>query len=288
MKHTKGIDVIVRFHDFDRIDELRRSFFSLVCQPFRPITVHIITQNFSLSQVNSLKNSLDSTWAIDRSVKVGFQNYNVAAGDARAALLNEGVRTSEHKYIAILDYDDVIYPEAFQLLIDDLVDSHAAISFGGILATDVELVGGAFHNVNKKIPWRGKNLVDLFRENHCPICSFVIDRSRISETDLRFDETLNKNEDYEFLLRVCSKYPSSFRLKEKIVGEYYLKNDGSNTVRTESGDNAGRKLQWEAAEAFIANQRKKLRLSKRILDQLNLSDLTVVTIADCVEMFGDL
>ena len=288
MKLTNGIDVIVRFHDVERVDELRRNFFSLICQNFRPITIHIVTQNFSSSQITSLKKSLNLTWEIDRSVKVKFQNCNVSSGDARSALLNEGIRASTHRYVAFLDYDDVIYPEAYQLLVNDLVDSGAAISFGGILATDVELVGGAFHNLSKKIPWRGRNLIDLFGQNHCPISSFVVDRRRVSSIDLQFNETLSMSEDYDFLLRVCCKYSSSFHLKEKILGEYYHKNDGSNTVRTISNDNAIRKLQWESTEEFLAHQRMKLRLSKSILEQLNLNDLTNVTIADCIEMFGDL
>lgn len=225
------LDVVVRFHDPQRIFELRRAVFALVCQSYRPITIQLVTQRFSAAQLDQLHQDLSATLSIDSAVALQILNYAEAEpSDARSALLNLGIRSSHGRYLAFLDHDDTILAESYCDLIAELEASRSAIAFGSIAMKDAEVFEDMVLVNGRRLAFEGKNMLDLFANNFCPIHSFVIDRHQVVADDLWFDETLSKLEDYDFLLRFCTKYQASFALIGKVVGDYYIKTDGSNTL----------------------------------------------------------
>ncbi len=96
----------------------------------------------------------------------------------------------------------------------------------------------------------------------------MIDRSRAELDDLWFDTALTKHEDYEFLLRFCAKYPSSFKLIGTFVGDYYLKNDGSNTNIWLSGETEDSQKEWDESSKFLEKRKAELVLSPAVREQL--------------------
>src|ERR1700760_1356526 len=109
-----GLDVIVRMHDPARGFELRRAIFALVCQTYRPLSIHLVTQRFPESELTAIRQVLDKILAIDPSVCFDVYNYTSAEPeDARAAILNAGIGRATGRYVAFLDYDDAIYPSAY-------------------------------------------------------------------------------------------------------------------------------------------------------------------------------
>ena len=55
-----------------------------------------------------------------------------------------------------------------------------------------------------------------------------LDRRRVDPADIWFEEQLSCAEDYDFLIRFCAKYRSDFTQMKRYVGEYLIKDDGSN------------------------------------------------------------
>lgn len=53
--------------------------------------------------------------------------------------------------------------------------------------------------------YKGDGLLALLRQNFCPIHSFVLDRSKVDPEDLYFDQTMWRDEDYDFLIRICAR-----------------------------------------------------------------------------------
>lgn len=267
----EGLDVIVRFHDIRRLDELRRCVFSLAMQGYAPVTIHLATQRFSESELVELKASLNSYLEISRGISLEVNNFTAAVPvDARSALINVGMRKARGKYLALLDYDDTIYPEAYKHLIEELNRSDSAIAFGGIAVKHAMVCEDAALVLSKRREFVGNGLRDLFHMNFCPIHSFVLDRSKIDPADLFFEESLTKFEDYDFLLRVCAKYTSSFAELNRIVGDYYFKDDGSNTVLTSTTLNAQTRLEWDQAGMFVERRKDSLLVSMAVQDRLGV------------------
>jgi hypothetical protein len=254
------LSVVVRFHHLSRLFELRRCFFSLACQSYAPLEICLVTQRFSDSDRAALNEALRSLLALNPLVRFRIHNYSEPLPvDARSALINLGIKSAQGRYLAFLDHDDTILHSGYARLIGELERSSAAIAFASVAYKDVDVFEETVL-VNRRIPaFVGKNLDDLFDHNFCPIHSFVIDRSRADAADLWFDTRLSKHEDYDFLLRFCAKYPSSFELIGTFVGDYYLKSDGSNTNTWLSGETEESRKAWEESAEFLEKRKAELR-----------------------------
>ena len=196
-------------------------------------------------------------------------------------------RSTGGRYLAFLDYDDLIYPEGWRLLAAELEATGAAIAFGAVLNATVSRHGLVPLVTAKQHVFKGDGLHQLLRSNFCPLHSFLFDRTRLPP-GLVFDETLVALEDYDFLLRVVSQYPSSFRLKDKPIGEYLLKDDGSNINPMASTmppvrDPVGA---WAAAIAEMDARKTGLVLSPAVQAQLGI-DQPGLTVAELVAGVSD-
>ena len=281
------LDVVVRFHDPERAFELKRSILSLVCQSYRPLGIHLVTQRFAHDQVLGVTETIRPLLSIDSAVEFKLWNYTQPQPeDARSALLNTGIENSKGRYLAFLDHDDAIYPDAYMQLISELDQSESAVSFGTIVLKEIDVFHDTLMVMQRRLGFSGRNLVDFFNMNFCPLHSFVLDRSRIERSDLWMDPRLSKHEDYDFLLRICAKYKASFGRIDTEVGDYYLKNDGSNTISVASNESRDRFIDWQIAEELIEKRRRSVVLSPEIQHTLGFSPANPnMTIRDAISYF---
>lgn len=268
------IDVLVRYHDPSRQFELSRCAMSLVAQSWRNVNIIICAQRFSDQDVEKTASLLE--WSTGLSDTVTFEILNFKESeprDARSSLLNMGIKHTEGRFLALLDYDDVIYPDAYSMLIEELISSDSALAFGSVYVKHVNAGDTFAVQRSKTTPFRGSGLIDLFAANFCPIHSFVIDRHKIADDQLFFEPSLTRGEDYDLLLRLTSMYPTSFEKLDRFVGDYYYKDDGSNTILVESTHNAENYKCWVNAEEFLELRRRTLLLSNAVKLRLGLGHI---------------
>ena len=240
-----GLDIIIRFHDPARLEELDRAVFSAALSDHRPLAVQVVCQRFDPAALAAVQARLAPIAAIVPEVTLTVLNRGESEPkDARAALLNLGLAAGQGRYAAFLDYDDVIYPEGHRLLIAELERSGAAIAFGGVLTADVSRTGLVPVTLNKRRVFQGEGLRQLLHNNFCPLHSFVLDRHRIPPAELAVDETLVHLEDYDLLLRLCARYRASFRAMATVVGDRYRADDGGATMGP-----AARQCAWDVVAA---------------------------------------
>jgi hypothetical protein len=268
------LEVIVRFHDPGRIDELGAALLCLVGQTYRPLRVMVVTQRFGADALAALKARLDIYRRIDPSVTLDVIPFTRQSGlaDARSALINAGLAAGRGRYVAFLDYDDTLYPHAYDLLTGELRASGCAVAFGGIalksLAVDPAIrLGLAFARRPRAA---GSSLVDQFRQSFCPLHSMMLDRTRIAPAALRTDEDLPIYEDYEWLLRLGARYRFSFARLSEIIGDYRFKDDGSNTVLLAGNETAERRRLWKHYEALIQRRKGTLTIEVKIQESIGL------------------
>lgn len=275
------LDVIVRFHDIRRVQELNRCIFSLATQEYAPAVINIVTQRFSESELQMLEKVTCPLLRLASGVTLRTLNYTDAQPtDARSALLNLGICNSNGRYLAFLDYDDTVYPTSYSKIINRMSETSAAITFGTVAVKTIEVFEDLFLVELKKYPYRKSQVIDLFQNNFCPPNSYVIDRSKIEPGDLYFNPDWTKLEDYHFLIRICAKYESDFHFVNKIIGDYCIKTDGSNTILTPTNQSNQAIEEWTQALKAIEILKANTLISKRVKMTLGLPLLPDVTVAD--------
>ena len=284
-----GLSVIVRFHDIRRLRELERAIFSLAMQRYRPLHIHLCVQRFSEAEIAATRDRLSPILTIDGAPALDILNWTEKQpADARSALINLGINRSNDRYLSFLDYDDALYPEAYELLIHGLNDSRSAISFGGVCLKKFNNFDLFDYAEKKEFPFAGSSAIDLMRENFCPIQSFVVDLSIVRRHHMYFDVNISKNEDYDFLLRIVSQYMSDFRFAKTFIGEYYIKRDGSNTILTEHAATPESVQAWRDAEAFVEGRRRTTLVSEDVQRSLGIAKpLPRLTIRQLLDRYSD-
>lgn len=269
------VDCIVRFHDSRRLYELNRCIFSLVGQTYRPLNIILVTQRFTAKELDETRASLQAVLSLPNAPTLSMVNWEASEPrDARTALLNMGLQAAKGRYVAFLDYDDVLYPEAYSLLVERLRSSSAAIAFASVRVVQASVFPQFIQVAALAKPlFGGAGLSDLFKSNFCPIHSYLIDRQLVSKDILSFDMSLTWEEDYDLLLRICAAYPSDFDALKIQVGDYYYKNDGSNSVPTNGGVGEARLAEYAQVVATMERRRKTVSVSHAVQKQLGFSVL---------------
>jgi hypothetical protein len=234
---SEQVDTLVRFHDFSRLMELKRCIFSLVGQTYRPLNIILLLQCFTPDQEQMVHQELQPLLKGDNAPTLQLHNRcEPEPRDARAHLLKSGISMTAGRYLAFLDYDDTLFPEAYQLLVQQLRHSNAAIAFASVQPMIVDVYNDFCYSRGypETIPYQGNTLHDLFRSNFCPLHSYMFDREQIPSELLQIDTDLTIEEDYDLLLQVCAALPADFSLLNTSIGYYSFKTDASNTVGMES------------------------------------------------------
>ncbi len=268
------LDTIVRFHDLRRLKELDRCVFSLICQSYRPLNIILAVQRFSQADIDAVRSALSPHVEGEVGVTLEIVNFDKEKPeDARSALLNTGLHAAGGRYLGFLDYDDVLYPEAYELLTSRLQTSGAAIAFASVRVMQLNVYYYFLYGVEELSPfYRGSGLSDLYKSNFCPLHSYLIDRSRADSDTLQFDETMTMQEDYDFLLRFCAVNVSDFAMTDTPIGDYYYKSDGSNTVPTTRGLKGEELARFNAIVTAMEVRRRTTKVSDAVQRSLGIEE----------------
>ncbi len=253
------VSVVVRSHEFRRLPLLRRALFSLSVQRSVDIQVILMTQRFSAEQQRQTREVAASVLSRHAGLSFLLNNIDCNPGeDLRGQMLNFGLGLADGRFLHILDDDDLMYHYAFELLASDCREFSAAVAFGRCVRVEGSYQGGFFYATRKTNPYRGSSIIELICDNFAPIHSYIFDRSKISKSELFFDENPPYLEDYRLLLRLLSKHPFCFNSMERDICEYWFYSNRSNTTSMRRDRYSTVAQGWR--EAFRQTQELKAKL----------------------------
>jgi glycosyltransferase involved in cell wall biosynthesis len=177
---------------FNRPEMLQEALKSILNQTY---------QNFEIVVVNDGGEDVSGLVETFQDPRIKYKSHPKNRG--LAAARNTGIRNASSQYIALLDDDDIFYPEHLQTAVDMLSKEIPVIYTDAVRAT-YERCGENYKIIKKNVPYsidfdRNKLLVG----NISPVNCFVFDKSLALKAGL-FDETLSTLEDWDFWIRLSS------------------------------------------------------------------------------------
>lgn len=280
-----GIDCVVRVHSVENLVEFERAVFSLVNQEYRPINIIVAMQRIDRFGVSRIEEVINRLGVFGEGVSFDLYDYQDAdSRDARSMMLNKSIERGIYKYFGILDYDDILYPHAYSSLIQEIEKASVGVAFARVRCMNVDV----FHDfvylrseLNKGFS-KGEDLVDLFKNNFCPIHSYVIRRDFIHESGIVYNQGIKIEEDYDMLLRFCAKYKSSFRLLDRVIGDYNFRLDRSNSVTAVSLGDPSAVNEYRKSLKVIDETKRNTVVTEEVLRALGLGgkSLTIREVAE--------
>ncbi|RYG89510.1 hypothetical protein EU803_17420 [Loktanella sp. IMCC34160] len=220
------ITVGVRFHDFGKMALLERCLQSIAAQAGVRVHVHLALQGFSKPEQATCRAA--ALAALDGS---GFTIEidslpNPKRADLRSRLLNRIVerhyaqRMAE--FLCFIDFDDIWFQHALQVLVEPLLMADFAVSYADIHCADVYYDDGQTYlrNVKDVFHISQKTKRDLLRGNFLPLHSYMFHTGRIDQSLLRYDESLERLEDFDVLLAIAAHHPFSGLHRDRLIGFY--------------------------------------------------------------------
>lgn len=212
----RKVSVIVRTKDRPLL--LRKALTSLANQTFRDFEVVLI--NDGGEDVSSIVASFETHFPIT------YVHHIKSKG--RTTAINAGLKNANGKWIAYLDDDDILYPWHFEALLQAAEINSAKVVYSDYNRALIAVSDAIFPIRLIGIPPFEYSRSELLINNYIPIHSYLHLRDCIDETGA-WNESLDRLEDYEFLLRLSAI--CDFQHVKKVTCEYryYLDIDSSIT-----------------------------------------------------------
>lgn len=238
MSQDVEMTYVLRCHSMSALPKLKTALLSVSAQTYPSVRALVALQNLPDTEVSQIDCALQAL-RVENDLDIELSNFVFSVdGDHRGALLNRALETVKSRYVAFLDYDDIVYPDHAERLILDLMqsdDTGAVASFGGcMLAYYDDIEGGLIHVTKRRMLSTDPSVSSCLVANCFPIHSYVVDMRRLQAVP-RFGEDSNLHEDYIFLLELFERYPVSTRCSKISLCEYRLNNENSNTVLVGGG-----------------------------------------------------
>jgi GT2 family glycosyltransferase len=215
LEYKKKLSVIVRTKDRPYL--LKRALTSLANQTCREFDVLVV--NDGGEDISLLLDEYRLFFPIN------YIYHQESKG--RTAAINAGLHNAKGTWVGYLDDDDIVYPWHFENLLLGADQASADVVYSDCnrsLFTDIQssspvrLVG---------IPSWEYDRNELLVQNYLPIHSYIHKRECLEHVGY-WDETFDRLEDYDFLMRLSALY--DFCHVPKVTCEYRFYLDAANSI----------------------------------------------------------
>lgn len=216
-----AVSIIVRTVD-GRSDFLDRALFSIFCNTYKDKEVVIVyqgTRSETIAEICSISRNYHGL-----PIRI---IQNPTNEDKRADNLNIGMHYGRGRFLAILDDDDMYYPNHLSCLIKAVLETGHIWAYART-CIDFEINGKV---CRKEFP--EENLMHfsfsrLLQSNYIPSHTFIVDRTRLPSWNYLFtNPELSRNEDYYIILKLA--YLGEPIFCNEVTTSYSIRGDHSQT-----------------------------------------------------------
>jgi GT2 family glycosyltransferase len=214
------ISVIVRTKDRPQL--LRNALTSLMNQT--AINFEVVLVNDGGEDISSIVASYKAYFPITHV------NHEISKG--RSVAINAGLEKVKGKWVAYLDDDDILYPWHFEVLLQEAGNSNAKVVYSDYNRAVFMNSKALFPSRLKGAPPWEFDRQEILVQNYLPIHSYIHHRDCVEKVG-RWNESYDRFEDYEFLIRLSTLY--NFHHAKQVTCEYryYFGTENSNSMGRE-------------------------------------------------------
>jgi len=231
--NLERVATIIRFHRSGDQRLLNNAIFSLLSQSGCQVQPYLALQDMADDEVMLLEERLaalpwhDGCFPIIRRYQSTPENP-----DLRSLMLNDSLKAVGSGYAAFLDYDDVLFPHAYEYLLARLKSTGKNATFGRVYSTTVD-AGTGLITKRERVYDYGFSYSEFLHCNHAPLHSFMLDLSRIDLGSISYFDDMKYMEDYYLTLQLFNRRDTDWAsLKsDQFIGDYiHREGDATNTL----------------------------------------------------------
>ena len=230
------VTTIIRFHNNANFQELKNALFCLASMKNCIVIPLIAAQNLSLSNKDKLKKVLNEI-PFKGKIKpiVKYFDTNNEQKDFRTIMLNESLKIVSTRYATFLDYDDLLMPNAYEILLHRLKLTKKIVSFARVYFTSYDSKSNLIIKRENRFEY-GYSYDDFIDNNHAPVHSFMLDLNGFDISTIDYNEDQIYMEDYYLTLQLFTRDNADWEsLQNNIyIGDYIHSLDRSHTLAISS------------------------------------------------------
>lgn len=207
------ISIIIPF--YNSRSTIERAVQSVLRQTYPHIEVWVVDDGSDDGGLSLMKQLQDERIHCQR---LPHHNANVTR--------NYGIMHSHGEYIAMLDADDEWTENHLESSLAILQREGADGVYGSLI-----LRGTKDREVTTRAIRQDESTIDFLLSNECGAQTSTLVMTAASAKDILWDETLNRHQDYDFIVRYCRKYRLSPKLEATTI--YHL-SDSSKKIDFDS------------------------------------------------------
>jgi hypothetical protein len=146
-------------------------------------------------------------------------------------MMNDALKKVKTRYAAFLDYDDLLFPDAYTWLLERLEKTGKAVTFGRVYAASYNSKTGTLTKRERAFEY-GYSYDDFIYDNHAPIHSFMLDLDQIDLAKIIYHEDQKYMEDYYLTLQIFTKDNTDWESLSlnHYIGDYIHSTDREHTL----------------------------------------------------------
>lgn len=221
LSQRRKVATIIRFHGQGDIKQLVNALLSLIAQGDCQVQPWLALQDISDSNFANLKTIVDRLpWCLGYEPVYRRYFSTVENRDLRSLMLNETLKAVGSGYLAFLDYDDVMFPEAYGYLVSRLEKTRKNATFGRVYSTTVDEDGLVLNRETEFIA--GHTYQEFLIRNHAPLHSFMVNLDLINLSAIVFHADMKYMEDYFLTLQIFGQDSTDWDSlrEERFIGDY--------------------------------------------------------------------